>query len=76
MSAIKERILGAVTVMSEADAEKVWKFVLDNLPSRSWDDIGESALDEWDLKILDDIEHNPECHEFVSQEDVLRELGL
>lgn len=76
MSAIKERILGAVTVMSEADAEKVWKFVLDNLPSRSWDDIGESAPDEWDLKILDNIEHNPECHEFVSQEDVLRELGL
>lgn len=76
MSAIKERILGAVTVMSEADAEKVWKYVLDNLSSRSWDDIGETALDEWDLKMLDDIEHNPECHEFVSQEDVLRELGL
>lgn len=76
MSAIKERILGAVTVMSEADAEKVWKYVLDNLSSRSWDDIGETAPDDWDLKMLDDIEHNPECHEFVSQEDVLRELGL
>lgn len=76
MSAIKERIFGAVTVMSDADAEKVWKFVLDNLPSRSWEDIRETAPDEWDLKMLDDIDHNPECHEFVSQEDVLKELGL
>jgi len=76
MNVIKERILGAVTVMSDADAEKVWKFVLDNLPSRSWEDIEETAPDEWDLQMLDDIERNPECHEFVSQEDTLKMLGL
>lgn len=76
MSAVKERILGAVTVMSEADAEKVWKFVLDNLPSRSWEDLEEAAPDEWDLQMLEDIKHNPDCHEFVSQEEVLKELGL
>lgn len=74
MSAVKERILGAVTVMSESDAERVWKFVLDNFPSRSWDDIEETAPDEWDLKMLNDVEHNPECHEFISQEDLFQEL--
>lgn len=74
MSAVKERILGAVTVMSESDAERVWKFVLDNFPSRSWDDIKETAPDEWDLKMLNDVEHNPECHEFISQEDLFQEL--
>ena len=28
MSNIKERIFGAVTVMSEADAQKVWELIL------------------------------------------------
>lgn len=27
MSNVKERILGAVTIMSEADAEKVWNLI-------------------------------------------------
>ena len=32
--------------------------------------------DEWDLKMLDEINRNPDCHEFVSQEDLLKELNL
>lgn len=31
MNAIKERILGAVTMMNDSDAEKVWNFVITNL---------------------------------------------
>ena len=27
MSAVKERIFGAVTVISDMDAQKVWKFI-------------------------------------------------
>ncbi len=76
MSAIKERILGAVTVMDDSEAEKIWNFVIENLSPRSWDDIESVSPDEWDLKMLDDIEKNPDCHEFVSQEDMLKELGL
>ncbi len=76
MNAIKERILGAVAVMDDADAEKVWDFVIHNLTSRSWDDIEEVSPDEWDLKMLDDIKSNPDCHKFISQEDLLKELNL
>ena len=76
MSAIKERIFGAVTVMNDLDAEKVWHFMVENLSPRSWEDIKEVSPDEWDLKMLDDINKNPDCHEFVSQEDLLKELGL
>lgn len=76
MNAIKERILGAVAVMDNSDAEKVWDFVINNLTSRSWDDIEEVPPDEWDLKMLEDIENDPDCHEFVSQEDLLRKLNL
>lgn len=76
MNAIKERIFGALTVMDDSDAEKVWDFVINNLSRRSWDDIEETAPDEWDLKMLDEIGKNPDCHDFVSQEDLLEELGL
>ena len=39
MSNIKERILGAVTVMSEKDANSLWKIIIDNFSS--WSDIEE-----------------------------------
>lgn len=76
MNAIKERILGAVTVMNDSDAKKVWNFMVENLSSRSWEDIEEVSPDEWDLKMLEDIEQNPDCHEFMSQEDALDKLHL
>ena len=38
MSAIKERILGAIAVMDDSDAKKVWNFVIEILSPRSWDD--------------------------------------
>lgn len=41
MTAIKERILGAVSVMSDADAK-----------------------------------NNPDCKEFISSEEAMKELGL
>ena len=76
MTAIKERILGAVSVMSDADAETVWKLILTNFPKRSWDDIETVIPDEWDLKMLADVKNNPECHAFVSHEEAMKELGL
>lgn len=42
----------------------------------SWYDIKEVSPDEWDLKMLNDIENNPDCHEFISQEELLKELDL
>lgn len=76
MNAIKERILGAITVMDNSDAEKVWDFMVNNLHPRSWDEIEEITPDDWDLKMLDDMNNNPDCHEYISQEELLKELGL
>lgn len=76
MNAIKERILGAVTVMTDSDAEKVWDFVSKNLSSSSWNNIEEVEPDEWDLKMLEDIEKDPDCHEFITQEELLKSLDL
>ena len=51
MTAIKERILGAVTIMNDAEAEAVWELIIANFPKRSWADIETVAPDEWDKKI-------------------------
>ena len=77
MTAIKERILGAVSVMSDTDAEAVCKLIITNFPKRSsWDDIDTVVPDEWDLKMLENAKKDPDCKEFVSSEEAMKELGL
>lgn len=69
MAAIKERIIGAVTVMNDSDAEKFWNIILDNF-TPSWDNIEEIEPDKFDLQMLKAIESDPECHEFVSENEI------
>ncbi len=38
--------------------------------------IEEIEPDEVDLMLLDEIRKNPECHEFVSQEELMKELEM
>ena len=40
------------------------------------DDIEEVEPDDWDMQMLSEIKDNPECHEFVSAKDAMKELGL
>ena len=49
---------------------------VENLSPKSWEDIEEVTPDEWDLKMLDDIDKDPDCHEFISQDELLKELGF
>lgn len=63
MSNIKERLIGAITIMSEEQAEKLWnKLLLDNAP--------EVAPDEFDTKMLKEIENDPDCHVPASDKEV------
>ena len=41
MTIAKERIIGAVTVMSDSDAENIWEIIQNQFRS-SWDDIEET----------------------------------
>ena len=41
-----------------------------------WESITETAPDDWDLSMLHEIKTNPECQEFISEEEAMRELGL
>ncbi|MCM1388149.1 MAG: hypothetical protein NC231_12545 [Bacillus sp. (in: Bacteria)] len=75
MSAVKERILGAVTVMNENDAQTLWNIIAQKF-GINWEDIEEVRPDEWDMQMLHEIKTNPECCEFVSEENAMKELGL
>lgn len=76
MSDIKERILGAISIMNDDDAKIVWELILTHFPKRSWDNIETVVPDEWDKKMLADIENNPDCKEFVSADEAMKQLGL
>ena len=75
MSDVKERILGAVTVMNENDAQILWNMITKTF-GVNWENIEAVKPDDWDMQMLDEIKVNPECHEFVSEEDAMKELGL
>ena len=39
-------------------------------------DVEEVEPDEFDLMLLDEVQKNPACQEFVLQEELMKELGL
>lgn len=54
MSAVKERLIGAITVMSEERAKALWDaIVLGSVPAEEPDEI--------DMKMIAEIEDDPEC---------------
>lgn len=74
MSNVKERILGAVTVMSDKDAEKIWNliqmtFALSNVESVEPDEDELLALKAYH-------EGDPDYQPSISQDNLLKELGL
>lgn len=75
MSNIKERILGAITVMTDEDAKKVWQLIVEQFSS-SWNNIETEEPDEWDLEMINEIKNNPDCKEFMTTDETMRELGL
>lgn len=75
MSAVKERILGAVTIMNEDDAQMLWNIITQTFGA-NWDDIEEVEPDDWDKQMLSEIKDDPECHEFVSAKDAMKELEI
>lgn len=69
MSSVKERIIGAVTVMNDKDAEIFWE-IIEKKFNHSWNAIEEVEPDEDDLAMLRAIETDPECHEFTKETDI------
>lgn len=74
MSNIKERIFGAVTVMSEEDAQKVWDLILSTF---ALDNIKQVVPEPDEQAIMNAYKNGvPDYQPSVSQEDLLKELNL
>jgi len=76
MSHIKERILGAITVMSEEDAKMFWDTIQNYFSNKEWNDIESIEPDETDLRMLQEIETDADCSEFISSEELKTALNL
>ena len=68
MSNVKERLLGAITVMNEEEAMRLWEFVLE-LSGNGWDAIeevepDEIICDEIDLQLIREAQSDPDCQVF------------
>ena len=60
MSEVKARLVGAITVMDEAMASRLWEIV-ESMAVSGWDGIEEEAPDEFDLQMIRDAESDPDC---------------
>ena len=69
MSAIKERLIGAVTIMDDETANKLWNMIISNF-TNIWDDIPEEEPDEWDIQMLSGIDNDPDCKSFSPESSI------
>lgn len=69
MTAVKEKIINAITIMSDNDAEMIWEHI-SKIITPTWNDIEEEAPDAFDLQMLKAIETDPECHEFTKESEI------
>ena len=74
MSNIKERIFGAVTVMSDEDAQKVWNLILSTF---ALNDLEQVMPDPDERDAINAYKTGePDYQPTVSQEKLLKELNL
>ena len=75
MISLKAQIVKTVEQMDDESAFAVWDLLSRHFGTPfkkiTWDDIDEIEPDEWDIKMLINIENNPDCHEFISQEELI-----
>ena len=79
MEALKERILGAVTVMNDKDTARLWGIIADefgNSSNADWSSIPEEEPDAIDLRMLKEIEENPDCHIFIPASEAEKILQI
>jgi len=75
MSEVKARLIGAITVMDEAVAQRLWEIVEEMYRTDGWDAVAEEAPDEADLQMIREAQADPDCSAFASDEEVRALLG-
>ena len=74
MSTVKERILGAVTIMSETDAEKVWNLIQGTFALANAEEV-EPEPDE--IEAIEKYRSgDPEYQPCITQKELIKELNI
>ena len=78
MDAVKERLIGAITLMSLEDATSLWEYVVDtHAPRISLNSVEETEPTEDEIKILEAYKNGEEQYQpCISHEALKKELGL
>ncbi len=79
MPLAKVKLLSLIQLMNDEDAEILLNYIYAHFQitlKSDWKAIEEVAPDDFDMAMLQDIATNPECHQFVSQIELYKELGL
>ena len=63
-------------ILFEADEKVFGTKIGADIANLKEDDIEEVEPNEVDLAMLKEVEENSDCHEFISQEEAMKELGL
>ncbi len=78
MSEIKERIVGALSIMSDEDAESVWAFIRDGyvVKTKTWDDIDEDEPDAAEMELIKKYNSDPTAFApVVTHDDLRKQIG-
>lgn len=75
MSEVKARLIGAITVMDEDGAQRLWDIVKRLYSSSSWETVEEVEPDEMDLQMLREIQTDPDCTTFAPDAEAKAVLG-
>ncbi len=77
MTAVKERIIGAVSIMSDKDANIFGHIIQKHFkPPDTFAYIEKVEPDETYSIMLKKPKNTPDCHEFISQEELMKELNM
>lgn len=75
MSEVKAHLIGAITVMDEDGAQRLWEIVKHLYSPNSWDTVEEVEPDEIDLQMIQEVQTNPDCSTFSTEAEAQSVLG-
>lgn len=78
MEAVKEKLIGAINLMSLEDATSLWEYVINSHTFRtSLKSLEEVEPTDEELRILDAYENGDDAYQpYISHENLKKELGL
>jgi len=70
MEMTREQVTGALALLDDVHVRKVWDIMKIVMPTEILEEIA------YDLAAGARIENDPDCHEFVSEAELMAELGI